>query len=284
MRKQLVVLFFLPFLVAADDAGPETLAPEIEAELLLGPFEGHGLLPPKNPKKALRARVIAQRLAQPCRKVSENRSGGTTLGPSACKTETITSAELPAILDQLNDATIPVWTESDHWMTSKTYSSMLDVVGSVGKETAVKPLITALHRYALRETYADYFAVELEAHARFAAVESALRKITFHRVERDGDLRYYPKTEKPPVLTLTDVVARWRKWREAHGDDSRASWRLAALTAARARLAQSDPKARLLGLADLRALPNTKAELKKEAERLAKDEPDLAREAKHLAR
>jgi hypothetical protein len=264
MNRSLLVLACVSSFsrLAAAEAPADPLPPAVEAQLLLGPFEGHGLPYPTDAKKARRARIVAQRLSFECYAVSEQRGGGTMPYSRTCDMPKVTAADVPAILDKLDDVTVNT---QGGWTGSYAFGRMTEAVGASGRSDVVPVLVTALERIAARAPYAELFFTALNDDVRFASIDGALATLTFHRVERTND-----------GTDLAEAAAAWRTWWEEHQGETPKAWRQAAIDLARERAAGDDPQLRIAGFERLRDIRETRAEAQRLARAFAKDHPDEA--------
>lgn len=213
-------------------AGPALAEEPSDAEravLLLGVFEGHGIVEPKDEKRAREMVAWAQRAAAPCASAYLERGGGTGAQGQRCPGVRDPGPDAAsAILDALNDPRTSA--RSPRFATNFEY--LAQTLANMRRPEVVPVLIRALERLALRTRYPDGYNVTdsaYQASTRVQVIDAALEVITLTTqslARRDSEQE-----------RVDAIVGAWRKWFEAHGSEPRAVWEQRALKEAEEQIA-----------------------------------------------
>ena len=254
---------------APDSTGPAKPPQQVMPKLLRGLFEGHGVVPPKDSRRARAARRLAHRLAQTCLQPMRAAGGGGLVLARPCVSPAIAKHDdAAAILDELND--LRSWPVGPFPMDGDSWHALLEALAKTGRADVVPVLITALERLELRARYPEGLRVANEQDSpwdRFRVVVGCLQRLTYQDIDS-------PSSSAAKPSEFLEVVEAWRAWFAAHGEEARAEWRAKTLEQVRRAIRSGTLDERARAVDWLLRTAGTRAEGLREVAALKREHPE----------
>lgn len=260
----------LPLLMGASNSPDELSETQLEEELLVGLFEGHGIPEPSDPAKAREARRIAQRLGQQCFTRGVTRGGGSEDYAGTCGiTGDVPKEAAAALLDELDDPRVAL----AEGRSPGAWDRLLGALGSSGRTDVVPALITGLRRLELRKQAPGRLRDETHVWFQRTAIELALTELTHVQPH----MTFGPKDHhEDPTSGL------WADWLKEHGHETRDQWKTQAIERARQFASRADGGARYSGIQVLLSYRSSRAEGVRAALAMKRELPDYAQSLDEL--
>ncbi len=231
-----------------------------QTPVLVGLFEGHGISPPANAKRAKQARAAAQQLRRNCGFLDWVNGGGVRFSYYTCSDTAGVLAKLgpdgaAAILDQLDHP------QADRRMGfyPPPFEALLQALGRTERPDLVPIIITAMKRLVARRKLSDPRVRDF-GRDKWRQFLHALEAITYTSIDRKGGWRMSSTANDDTALD--PIIPMWEKWYQRHGSEPQKKWRQRAVAQGRTILAKGKLEDVLWAAKKLAHFAETHAEAK----------------------